>query len=82
MNNFSNIDKAKLQAMLNAAASGSGIDVNKLSGAVNSGNLDSVLGTLGTAKASEMKKLLNNKQALQELLNSPEAQNLINQLSK
>ena len=82
MDNFSNIDKTKLQAVLNAAASGSGIDVNKLSGAINSGNLDSIIGTLGADKASEMKKLLSNKQALQKLLNSREAQNLINELSK
>ena len=55
MDNFSNIDKAKLQAMLKMAASGSGIDANKLSSAINSGNLESALGSIGGNRADEMK---------------------------
>lgn len=82
MDNFSNIDKAKLQAMLKMAASGSGIDANKLSSAINSGNLESALGSIGGNHADEMKKILNNKQALESILNSPEAQKLIRDLSK
>ncbi len=82
MDNFSNIDKSKLQAMLKKAASSSGIDADKLSGAINSGNLDSALNSLGGNKANNMKKILSNKQALESILNSPEAQKLIRDLSK
>ena len=82
MDNFSNIDKQKLQAMLNQAASKSGIDATKLQGAINSGNLESVLKNLDGSRANDMKKILNNKQALESILNSPAAQKLIRDLSK
>lgn len=82
MNNFSNIDKAKLQQMLNAVASQKGLDANKLSSAMNSGNLNSVLSSLGGANSKEIKNILNNKQALDSILNSPEAQKLMRELSK
>ncbi len=82
MDNFSNIDKAKLQQMLNAVASQKGVDAGKLSSAMNSGNLNSVLSSLGGANAKEIKNLLSNKQALDSILKSPEAQKLMRELSK
>ena len=82
MDNFSNIDKSKLQQMLNAVAKQKGLDTSKLSSAMNSGNLNSVLSSLGGANTNEIKNLLNNRQALNNILNSPEAQKLMRELSK
>lgn len=82
MDNFSNIDKQKLQQMLNSAAAKQGMNGDKLSSAVSGGDLNALMGSLNQSQAQNLQKVLNDKKALEALLNSPAAKKLFGNLSK
>lgn len=73
-NNFGGIDKGKLMNML----SGSGNQ--KLADALKTGNLDSVLAAMNPNDAEKVKKVLGNNAAMQKILSSPEAAEIMKKL--
>lgn len=81
-NMFNKIDKEKLANAVNDAAKSSGINAKNLNSAINSGNVQNVLNTLSPEQAAKLKDILGDKEALNKILNSPQAAFLLKQLIK
>ena len=78
-NNFNNLSKEKL---LEALGKTGGIDINKVSSAINSGNVDNLLNSLGENDANKLKSLLNNKEALNRIISSDKFNDMLKQFMK
>ncbi len=81
-NKFSNIDKSKLKEAIGSAAENSGINAEKLSSAIESGNAEGILSALSSAQATKLQSLLEDKESLNKILSSPMAAKLIKELTK
>lgn len=81
MNN-KKIDKTKLFSLLNTAASDSGIDAEKISAALSSDDTAALMDSLPQDDKQQLTALLNDENALKNVLNSPQAARLIKQLMK
>ncbi len=81
MNN-KKIDKTKLLSLLNTAAGESGIDAAKISAALSSGDTAALMDSLPQDGKQQLTALLNDENALKNVLNSPQAAKLIKQLMK
>ena len=71
--NFGGIDKNKLLGMLNGGN-------ENLKQALSSGNLGDALASLNPKDAEKVKNILNDKNALNKILSSPEAMALLKKL--
>ena len=78
-NNFENLSKEKL---MSALSNESGIDIGKISSAVNQGNVNEVLNSLNEADAKKLKSLLENKDALNKLLTSEKFSSMLKNFMK
>lgn len=73
------IDKEKLLKAIRLAVGG---DQQKVSSAIESGNMEEILGTLNPSDAAKIKQVLQNKEAAKRLLSSDKAKMLLAQLLK
>lgn len=78
-NNFNNLSKEKL---LKALSNDGGIDLDKISSAINSGDVNGVLNSLNEGDAKKLQGLLENKEALNQLLTSDKFSNMLKQFMK
>lgn len=74
MNNMP--DKNKMIDALKQA----GADGKRAADAVQSGKLDSLLGSLSNEESQKIQAILNDKQATQMILNSPQGRKILQQL--
>lgn len=77
MNNF-NIPDDKLSALLDAAGKKLGRDPQQLRSELQNGKLDNVLGNLDPKTAAQVSGLLNDRKALDALINNPALGNMLN----
>lgn len=82
MDSFNNVNREKLRSALENAANGNGLNADRLSGALNSGKMENVLNSLNAEQAAKLRQVLNDKQALNNILNSPQARRILKDLSK
>ncbi len=82
MDSFNNVNRDKLQSALKNAANENGLNADRLNGAINSGKMENVLKSLNAEQAAKLKQVLNDKQALNNILNSPQARRILKDLSK
>ena len=78
-NNFNNLSKEKL---MSALSGNSGVDLDKISSAINKGDINEVLNSLNESDAEKLKNLLENKDALNKLLSSDKFSNMLKQFMK
>ena len=78
-NNFNNLSKEKL---MSALSGNSGVDLDKISSAINKGDVNEVLNSLNESDAEKLKSLLENKDALNKLLSSDKFSNMLKQFMK
>lgn len=69
-------DKNKMIDALKQA----GADGQRAANAVQSGKLDSLLGSLSNEESQKIQAILNDKQATQMILNSPQGRKILQQL--
>lgn len=72
-----NIDRKKLMDTLSSLKLG-----GTLGRAIESGNLENVLGALDASQAAQLKRTVSDRNELQKLLSSPQAQSIIKALQK
>ncbi len=77
---FSGINKQKLMSALMGSMRSNGMNSANITEALNSGNLDKVLGSLNQQDAQRVKNLLNDPAAMNKILSSPEAAALLKKL--
>lgn len=68
--------------LLQQAGATAGVDPNQLKQQVESGKLDQLMANMNPAQANMLRNALNNPQLAQQLLNTPQAKNLIQQFMK
>lgn len=78
-NNFDNLDKSKL---LNLLKNSAGKDGEKIANAVNTGDINSVLGALKDSDREKINNLLNNKEKMQEMLSSKAMSDILKNFKK
>jgi len=77
-NKNSNFDPSKLdEEALKKASEKTGIDIEKIKKAANTGNVSDILSSLGSNDSKKIKKLLSDKDATLKLLSTPKAQQLL-----
>lgn len=83
MNNFNpeGLSPQKVDQLLKMASQKLGTDPQTLRSQLQSGNLQQVLGSLQPGQAQQISQLLQNPQAMQQLLQNPQLQALIQQFS-
>lgn len=75
-----NMSEKQLNLLAKMAKQKTGMDVNQMKQSVENGTLDNILGQMDPAAANQLKKVLTDKGAAQQLLNTPEAKELIKKL--
>ncbi len=80
MNKKANMSPEQLSALLKAAAKTTGTDINAMKSAVESGNINSLLGALRPEDSEKVQKILSDKGAAEKLLSTPQAQELLKKI--
>ena len=80
MDNKFNLSEEQMNSLLQIAGAKLGTDPNQLKQKLMSGSFDDVLKKLGTQNASQINRLLSDTKALEQLLASDQARQLINSL--
>lgn len=74
------ITQEQMQALMNYASKRLGTTPDKLAKTVQKGGIEGLASSLSPQEASKVNEVLSNKKKAEQLLNSPEAQKLIQQL--
>ena len=74
------ITQEQLQALMNYASKRLGTTPEKLAKTVQQGGIEGLTSSLSSQEASKVNEVLSDKKKAEQLLNSPEAQKLIQQL--
>ena len=80
MNNNPQMNKARLDMLLSMAGKKLGTDPSKLKSQLEQGAFDAALKGINQDQAAQINRLLSNPQALEQLLNTPRAKQLLNEL--
>ncbi len=80
MNN--KIDKNRLFSALKNAAGQNGLNAEKITSALNGGNREALLNSLNPEQAQKLNDLMNDPEAMQRILNSPQAAAIMKKLQK
>ena len=75
-----NFSSDQINSLLNVAASRLGTSPEKLRSQLESGSLEDVINGLNSSGGSKLSQLLSNPKAVESLLNSPQARQLIGQI--
>ncbi|MEG2295380.1 MAG: hypothetical protein RSB96_01375, partial [Oscillospiraceae bacterium] len=78
--NNSGFSDSDMQKLLGIASSKLGISPEKLKEQAENGQIEQALGNLSSGQANQLKQLMNNPQAINMLLKSPQAQAVIRNL--
>ena len=70
----------QLNALLTFASAQLGVSPDRLRQTVQTGNTDALSGAVGSQTAAQIGALLNDRQALERLLQSPQAKEILKQL--
>lgn len=81
-NNLNNLPKEKVDELLKLASQRIGSNPSNLKSQLENGNIENVIKNLNSGQANKLKNVLSNPAIAKSLLNSPQAQNLLNKLSK
>ncbi|MEE1185993.1 MAG: hypothetical protein UHN02_01235 [Acutalibacteraceae bacterium] len=68
--------------ILNAASKKSGADKQSIKKAIQTGDFNNVLNKLNPTDKNQIEKIMNDKEVLEKIFNSPQAQQLIKQLNE
>lgn len=79
MNN-QNLDSKKLNELIGMASQKLGTDPQKLKAQLEKGAFDDVIKNLNSKQSNQINQLLNNPKALEQVLNTPQAQKLLRDL--
>lgn len=78
-----NLSEEQMKKLMKNASKKTGVDVNKMKNAAESGNLDDFIGkNLSSDASQKLKSVLTDKNAAEKLLSSPEAKELLKNLLK
>lgn len=75
-------DNNALNDLIHQAGQKTGIDPNKLKQTIDSGKLDDLLAKMNPRDAENFRRIVQNPQLAQQMLNTPQAQLLIKQFMK
>lgn len=76
-----NLNEKQLDSLMKMAQKKSGLDVGEMKQAASTGNInDFISKNLDHDGAEKLKKVLSDKQATQNLLNTPEAKSILKKL--
>ncbi len=78
-NNFG-LSKEQLDALLATVGQKAGIAPAKLKEQLMSGSFDSIVNRLGNNKSADINKVLTDPKALDQLLNSPQAKDILRKM--
>ncbi len=82
MENDLNFNQKQLDMLAKLAKQKTGMNVDEMKQSIVSGNLDQFISkNMDANAAAQLKKVLTDKQAAQQMLNTPEAQALLRKLS-
>lgn len=82
-NSKMNLSEEQMKKLMKNASKKTGVDVNKMKNAVESGKLDDFIGKNLSSEASQkLKSVLTDKSATEKLLSTPEAKELLKNLLK
>lgn len=73
-------NEKELQSLLNTMAQRLGTTPDQMKAEAQSGDLSRLFGAMNPEDAAKIQKVLNDREAANKLLNSPQAQQLIRQL--
>lgn len=78
-----NLSDEQMKKIMKNASQKSGMDLNKMKVAADSGNLDDFIGkNLSPEASKKVKSILSDKSSAEKLLNTPEAKELLKKLMK
>ena len=78
-----NLSEEQMKKLMKNASKKTGVDVNKMKNAAESGKLDDFIGqNLSSDASQKLKSVLTDKSAAEKLLSSPEAKELLKNLLK
>ncbi len=78
-----NLNNNDMNRLIKNASKKSGVDVNKLKQAADSGHLDDFINkNLSNEASSKLKSVLSNKEETEKLLSTPQAKELLKNLLK
>ncbi len=78
-----NLNDEQMKKLMKNASKKSGMDLNKMKAAADSGNLDDFIGkNLSPEASKKVKSVLSDKASAEKLLNTPEAKELLKKLLK
>lgn len=80
MNNNPQVNKARLDMLLSMAGKKLGTDPGKLRSQLERGAFDEALKGLDQNQAAQINHLLSNPKALEQMLNTPKAKQLLQEL--
>lgn len=82
-NSKMNLSEEQIKKLMKNASKKTGVDVNKMKNAAESGKLDDFIGKNLSSEASQkLKSVLTDKSATEKLLSTPEAKELLKNLLK
>lgn len=76
-----NLNQKGMDALLGMASKKFGTTPENLKSDIQKGNLDNVMKGMNTAESQKLKQALSDKDMMNKVMNSPEAQALIKKLS-
>lgn len=74
------VNSEHLNSLINAAAKSAGADADVMKSAVESGDLNGLLGAIRPEDSEKVQKILSDKGAVKNLLSTPEAQEIMKKL--
>ena len=78
-----NINNNDMNRLMKNASKKSGVDINKMKQAADSGKLDDFINkNLSNEASSKLKSVLSNKEQTEKLLSTPQAKELLKNLLK
>lgn len=78
-----NINNNDMNRLIKNASKKSGVDINKMKQAADSGKLDDFINkNLSNEASSKLKSVLSNKEQTEKLLSTPQAKELLKNLLK
>lgn len=80
MNNDNRLSQKQVDELLHIAAEKTGHNPESVKEAMNSGKFDDLLDNLKSSDMKKIKKLMQDKEATEQLLSTPQAQELLKRI--
>lgn len=80
MNNKENFNSEQIKFLLENAGKKMGANPEILKQQLKNGNVNDIIGSMPPDKAAKINKILSNPKAIEEIMNTPQAQELLKKL--